>query len=105
MTTRSKGGTDSADGASQPDPPRRGKGRPRHDPGTRVPIGMRLKLIRQARGLGQEELRELCGVSKSTFSSWENAKSYPTFDQLVVLCRALNVSSDVLLGLQPLVLE
>lgn len=84
---------------------RRGAGRPRHDPETRVPLGPRLALIAKNRGLTHEQLRQRVGVSKSTFSMWVNKKSYPTLDQVVALCRELNVSADVLLGLAPIVIE
>lgn len=66
---------------------------------------MRLRLIREHRRLGQVEVRTLVGVSSSTYSSWETGKTYPTVEQVVTLARGLKVSADVLLGLQPLVLE
>lgn len=94
-----------AQGARKPGPPR-GPGRPRRDPDAALaPIGMRLRVIREHRRLGQPEVRALVGVAASTYSHWETGKTYPTIDQLVTLCRALNVSADVLLGLKPLVLE
>jgi len=50
-------------------------------------------------------LRRITGVSESAVSSWMNAHSYPTIEQLVMICDALDVSADVLLGRAPLVLE
>jgi transcriptional regulator with XRE-family HTH domain len=87
--------------------PGRGPGRPTRDREQPlvVPVGMRLRLLREHRRLGQAEIRGLVGVSPSTYSSWETGKTYPTLEQVVVLARELQVSTDVLLGLQPLVLE
>lgn len=68
-------------------------------------MGLRLRLIREHRRLGQAEIRALVGVSSTTYSSWETGKTYPTLEQVVQLARELKVSTDVLLGLQPLVLE
>lgn len=70
-----------------------------------IPLGLRLSLIRKSLKLPQKIVREICHVSKATYSKWENGKSYPSLDHLVLLCRELKVSSDVLLGLQPLVIK
>lgn len=81
-------------------------GRPPRDPDApRVPIGRRLRALLEHRGLPHDELRRITGVSKSAVSSWMNAHSYPTIEQLVQICDALDVSADVLLGRKPLVLE
>lgn len=97
---------ENAHNARKPGPPR-GPGRPPRDPGAALstPIGKRLRLVREHRGLDQPAVRAIVGVAASTYSHWETGKTYPTIDQLVALCRGLNVSADVLLGLQPLVLE
>ncbi len=71
----------------------------------RVPIGRRLRALLEHRGLPHDELRRITGVSESAVSSWMNAHSYPTIEQLVMICDALDVSADVLLGRAPLVLE
>jgi DNA-binding XRE family transcriptional regulator len=85
----------------------KGPGRPARDreQPLSVPVGMRLRLIREHRRLGQAEIRAMVNVSPSTYSSWETGKTYPTLEQVVTLARELKVSTDVLLGLQPLVLE
>ena len=61
-------------------------------------------------GLGQAEVRAILKkhgvhVANSTYCGWETGKTYPTIPQLIALSRCLEVSSDVLLCLQPLVLE
>lgn len=39
------------------------------------------------------------GMAQSTINSWKNDK-YPTIDKLLKICRYLEVSADVLLGIQ-----
>lgn len=68
-------------------------------------MGRRLKALREYQGRRQAELEHLVGVAHSTYSAWETGRTYPTLEQLVVLARVLGVTSDVLLGLQPLVLD
>ena len=82
-------------------------GRPRRDLGQPlvVPVGMRLKLIREHRGLDQAAIRAVIKVAPSPYSHVETGKKYPTIEQVVVLSRWFDVSADVLLGLKPLVLE
>ncbi len=82
-------------------------GRPRRDldQPLAVPVGMRLKLIREHRGLDQATVRAVIGVAPSTYSHIETGKTYPTIEQVVALARWSGVSADVLLGLKPLVLE
>ena len=85
---------------------KRKTGRPRRDPDQplSIPIGMRLKLIREHRGLDQATVRAVINVVASTYSHIETGKTYPTIEQVVALARWSGVSADVLLGLQPLVL-
>lgn len=82
----------------------RPKGRPPRAPLT-LPVGRRLKALREYQQRPQAELERACGVAHSTYSSWETGKTYPTLPQLVVLARELATTTDVLLGLQPLVLS
>ena len=87
-------------------PAKKKTGRPRRDPDQplSIPIGMRLKLIREHRGLDQATVRAVINVVASTYSHIETGKTYPTIEQVVALARWSGVSADVLLGLQPLVL-
>ena len=86
---------------------KRKTGRPRRDPDQplSVPIGMRLKMLREYRGLDQAAVRAVIKVAPSTYSHIETGKTYPTIEQVVALARWSGVSADVLLGLKPLVLE
>lgn len=53
---------------------------------------------RARRGLSQEKLAELVGVSRQAVSKWEVGDAVPDTDKLVPLARALNITTDELLG-------
>ncbi len=55
-------------------------------------LGRRIKEIRRARGLSQEQLAELIGIEQKHVSRLEVGKSYPTIDRLEKIALALNVS-------------
>lgn len=50
----------------------------------------RLKEVRAEKGLSQEALAELVGVSRNTISSIETGQFCPTAKLALVLCIALN---------------
>lgn len=56
---------------------------------------------RSERGLSQEKLAELVGVSRQAVSKWELGDAIPDTDKLVPLCRALGITVDELLGNVP----
>ena len=61
------------------------------------------KVIRQARaarGLNQEALARLVGVSRNTVASWETAHSRPDLDTVPLLCRALHISLSAFFGIR-----
>ena len=64
----------------------------------RPTIGMRLKELRLAKQLYQEQVAQIIGVNKSTVSSYENDMRQPPYDTLVKLARLYHVSTDYLLG-------
>ncbi len=53
--------------------------------------------LRKARGLTQEKLGELCGVSSQAVSKWEKAESLPDILLLPTLCEVLGITADALL--------
>ena len=59
-------------------------------------FGESVRLFRQQKGLTQEKLGELLGVSSQAVSKWETMESYPDAELLVPLANALEVSLDVL---------
>lgn len=57
-------------------------------------IGELIKTSRKSRGLTQEQLSKVVGVSTNTISNWENGKRIPPDNQLEKLSIILNVSFD-----------
>lgn len=62
-------------------------------------LSIRLRETRLEHCCSQKRLAELIGVSQDTVSLWERAKSAPSAEQLFAICRALEISSEYLLGL------
>lgn len=59
---------------------------------------VRLREIRKSRGLTQEELGDLVGLTKASISFYESGKQDPGVDTLKRIADVLNVSVDNLLG-------
>lgn len=57
----------------------------------RKQLGARIKEIRKARGLSQEDLAERVGIEAKHLSRIEVGGSYPSLDRLAKLAKALNV--------------
>ena len=62
-------------------------------------IGHRIKFCRKERGFTQSELAEVIGVSMQAVSKWETDTGMPDISQIVPLAKALDVSTDYLLGI------
>ncbi|OJE21402.1 hypothetical protein BAQ46_18815 [Bacillus paranthracis] len=58
-----------------------------------------IKLLREERGLTQQQLADKMTLSRSRVNSHENAISAPDFDTLVQYANFFDVSTDFLLGL------
>lgn len=65
-------------------------------------FGPRLVQLRQARGLTQEELGALIGLSNRMIAYYERDDAEPPGAQLAPLAKALRVTTDELLGLAPI---
>lgn len=59
---------------------------------------IRLKELRELRGLSQSDLAARTGLQATAVSHFETGKRSPSFDNLRRLSDALEVSSDYLLG-------
>ena len=64
-------------------------------------FGVRLATLRQQRGLSQEELAAAVGVSRRVIAYYEAESPQLPGGLLADLARALKVSADELLGLEP----
>ena len=61
-------------------------------------IGINIKRLRLAKGLTQEQLAELLGISTAAVSKWEARNTYPDITMLFPLAEIFGVSVDTLLG-------
>lgn len=59
----------------------------------------RLLECMQVSGITQSELAKRIGMSKSVVNEYCTGKKKPSIEVLVEICKALNESSDYLLGL------
>lgn len=60
-------------------------------------LGKQIKKYRQEAQLSQEELAGRVFVSRQTISNWENDKSYPDVNSLVLLSEIFQISLDKLI--------
>ncbi|MGH9899237.1 MAG: helix-turn-helix domain-containing protein [Pyrinomonadaceae bacterium] len=63
-------------------------------------FGLRLVAVRKSRGLTQYDLANLIGTTQRTVSYYENEAGYPQATVMAELARALNISTDELLGVK-----
>lgn len=61
-------------------------------------INQNLKKYRELNGLTQQDVSESLNISRQSVSKWENDKSYPDLDNLLLLSQLYNVTVDDLLG-------
>lgn len=57
-----------------------------------------LAALRRTKGISQETLAEQLGVSRQAVSKWETGTAKPELDNILALCRILEVSPNELLG-------
>lgn len=53
-----------------------------------------LRQARDHKGLTQDELAEIIGVSRTTIASWEAGNSLPSIPNLDRLCQATGIAKD-----------
>lgn len=68
-------------------------------------IGQNIRKYRKASGLTQDALAEKLGLTPSAVSQWETERVMPDITQIPILCRAFGVTSDQLLGIDPILSE
>lgn len=62
-------------------------------------LHIRIRELRQARGMSQVELARKLGVTKQSVSNWENDNIQPSVEMLVRLAQCLCVTTDSLLDM------
>lgn len=60
-------------------------------------IGEKIKLLREKRGLTQEELAEKIGVSKSSISQWENGMKEPRMGMIQKVADLFGVTKSYII--------
>ena len=60
-------------------------------------LAERIRELRRARGLSQEELADQVGVSRQAVSKWEGDQSLPELDKVLALSLLFETSTDYLL--------
>jgi transcriptional regulator with XRE-family HTH domain len=68
---------------------------------TRTSFAERLLRFRKAKGLTQEELAELSGISRRVVALYETKIKGPSADVVLRLAKALGLSADQLMGQRP----
>ena len=63
-------------------------------------IGNRIKEIRLEHKLSQKAFGDILSVSQDTVSLWENGKSLPTAEFIILIAKHFRVSADYILCLQ-----
>lgn len=61
-------------------------------------LGVRIKNLRKKKGLTQQELGKLIGVTKVSISCYEKGSRIPTLDTIIRLADSLSVPLNYLLG-------
>ena len=61
-------------------------------------IGKNIKLLRERKGMTQEELGKAVGVSSMAVSQWENNRAVPRMGSIERLSEALGVSKSELIS-------
>ena len=59
---------------------------------------MRLKKLRQERGLSQEKIANHLGITRQAYSNYENGRREPDFTTVNILADFYDVSVDYLIG-------
>jgi transcriptional regulator with XRE-family HTH domain len=60
-------------------------------------IEERLQTLRKGKGLSQEQLAEVLGVSRQAVSKWESGQSLPEIEKLIAMSELFEVSADYIL--------
>ena len=61
-------------------------------------INSKLKELRIESNYSQAFVAEYLNISRQAISNWENGKSAPDLDNIVLLAKLYNISTDELLG-------
>ncbi len=60
---------------------------------------IRLRELRDEKGLSQKQLAEVLGYTQGSISEWERGATEPSIENILRLCEFFDVSTDCLLGI------
>lgn len=60
-------------------------------------IGERMQALRKSKGISQEQLADIVGVSRQAVSKWESEQSIPDIEKIILLSDYFKVTTDYLL--------
>lgn len=60
-------------------------------------ISDRIKNLRKVKGVSQEELADIIGVSRQAVSKWESEQSTPDLDKIIIMSEYFDVTTDYIL--------
>lgn len=61
-------------------------------------MDLKLKYLRNLKGLSQEEMAQKLGIKKSRYGTWERGERTMSFPQAVACAELLNCTTDALAG-------
>ena len=61
-------------------------------------VGIKLKELRKKNNFSQAYVAEFLNISRQAISNWENGKSVPDLENIVLLAKLYDVTTDELLG-------
>lgn len=66
-------------------------------------IANRIQKLRRTKGISQEQLANVVGVSRQAVSKWESEQTIPDLDKIIIMSEYFGVTTDYLLkGLEPI---
>lgn len=65
--------------------------------GSKMKLSEKIQYLRKEKGYTQEQLAELCSVSRQSITKWESDISLPELEKILLLGRIFGVTTDVLL--------
>lgn len=64
-------------------------------------IGEKINSLRKENKMSQEKLAEKLGITRQSVSKWESGNTFPDIENIILLAKTFNITTDYLLGLGP----
>lgn len=69
-------------------------------------IADRIQSLRKSKGISQEQLADVVGVSRQAVSKWESEQTIPDLEKIILMSEYFEVTTDYILkGIEPAALE